>query len=287
MTSSPRSLAASAARVLRDNDLGEMTAAAPSLYPHMWSWDSALIAIGLARVSVPRAITEMRTLLAAQWTTGMIPHIVFSNVDGYFPGPDRWGSELAAASPDTVRTSGICQPPVHAITVRHILDQGRRVGGTDRELAEDFVASTFDSWLAWHRWLAAARDPSGTGLVEIHHGWESGMDNSPRWDGPYTAVTPGPDLPRFQRHDTKHVTDATQRPTDTEYAKYLWLVEQMRRAEYHDDTVRDVVDFRVADVFTSAILAVASEVLAEIGEDLGRNTDADELRDIAGRFRHG
>src|SRR5690606_21014081 len=148
----------------------------------MWSWDSALIAVGLARVSVPRAVTELRTLLRAQWSTGMIPHIVFSDVPGYFPGPDRWRTDLAAAAPITVRTSGICQPPVHAIAVRHILDAGRRSGGSDRAIAEEFVADTFDAWLAWHRWLAEVRDPEHRGLVEIHHGWESGMDNSPRWD---------------------------------------------------------------------------------------------------------
>ena len=50
-----------ARRVLEQNDLGTMIAAAPRLYPHQWSWDAAFIAIGLARVSVPRAITVSGT----------------------------------------------------------------------------------------------------------------------------------------------------------------------------------------------------------------------------------
>jgi hypothetical protein len=63
-------LAQRVTRVLEENDLGTMVMAAPRLYPHQWSWDTAFISIGLARISVPRAITEMRTLLGAQWDTG-------------------------------------------------------------------------------------------------------------------------------------------------------------------------------------------------------------------------
>lgn len=276
-----------AVEVLRRNDLGTMTSAAPDLYPHMWSWDAAFVAIGLARIDVPRAVTELRTLLAAQWSTGMVPHIVFAAGDGdYFPGPDRWGTDAAAARPAGVRTSGICQPPVHAIALRHILDRGRERGGADRRAAEEFAAESFDGWLAWHRWLARVRDPDGVGLVEIHHGWESGFDNSPRWDGPYARIVPGPVAP-FTRRDTRHVGGADERPTDAEYTRYLWLVEQMRSVSYDDARVAQVIDFRVRDVFFSAVLAAASEVLAGIGDELGRGSAASELREIAARFRAG
>ncbi|HYQ62617.1 MAG TPA: glycogen debranching protein, partial [Actinophytocola sp.] len=67
-----------------------MITAAPRLYPHMWSWDTAFISIGLAHLSAERAAQELRTLLSAQWRNGMIPHIVFSEGAGYFPGPERW-----------------------------------------------------------------------------------------------------------------------------------------------------------------------------------------------------
>ena len=64
--------------VLAANDLGTMVTAAPNLYPHMWSWDAAFVATGLSTVSVARALQELDYLLAAQWKSGMIPHIVFS-----------------------------------------------------------------------------------------------------------------------------------------------------------------------------------------------------------------
>jgi glucosylglycerate hydrolase len=66
-----------AAAILRGNDQGRWTKAAPRLYPHQWSWDSAFIAIGWAHVDLGRALTELEQLFAAQWATGMVPHIVF------------------------------------------------------------------------------------------------------------------------------------------------------------------------------------------------------------------
>ncbi|SLK00197.1 glucosylglycerate hydrolase [Arthrobacter sp. P2b] len=275
-----------AIEVLRRNDLGTMTTAAPDLYPHMWSWDAAFVAIGLARVSVPRAITELRTLLDAQWSTGMIPHIVFSEDEKrYFPGFDRWGTATAKALPEGVKSSGICQPPVHVIALQHILDRGRENGGSDQAAAEEFLRESFDGWLAWHRWLATVRDPEGVGLVEIHHGWESGFDNSPRWDGPYAAIHPG-ELEPFTRRDVLHVADASERPDDAEYAKYLWLVQQMASVGFDDQAVQEIVDFRVRDVFFSGIMAASTEVLANLAAELGRPEEA-ELRGLAERFRRG
>ncbi|WP_285249804.1 glycogen debranching protein [Pseudarthrobacter sp. fls2-241-R2A-168] len=279
-------LRAAAMEVLRRNDLGTMTTAAPDLYPHMWSWDAAFVAIGLARVSVPRAITELRTLLAAQWSSGMIPHIVFSDdEERYFPGFDRWGTATAEALPEGVKSSGICQPPVHVIALQHILDRGRENGGSDQAAAEEFLRESFDGWLAWHRWLAEVRDPDGVGLVEIHHGWESGFDNSPRWDGPYAAIQPG-ELEPFTRRDTLHVADLRERPDDAEYAKYLWLVQQMASVGFDDQAVQEIVDFRVRDVFFSGIMAASTEVLAALAQEIGR-PEAAELREMAARFRRG
>ena len=51
-----------ATSVLRRNDMGGWTRAAPDLYPHQWSWDSAFIAIGLAHLDVRRAASELTTL---------------------------------------------------------------------------------------------------------------------------------------------------------------------------------------------------------------------------------
>src|SRR5918911_621056 len=219
-------LAAAAADVLHANDRGTMTVAAPRLYPHQWSWDAAFVAIGLAHLSVPRACVELDSLLTGQWRTGMIPHIVFSDAPGYFPGPAWWRcAELNDAAPRQPATSGICQPPLRAIAAGRILDVARRRGGADREVAEAFIRRTWPSWYAWHRWLLTARVRASQGLVAIVHGWESGMDNSPRWDPPYAAVNIGR-LPAYRRTDLAVVGDTTQRPESNEYDRYLWLIEE-------------------------------------------------------------
>ncbi|HEY7054477.1 MAG TPA: glycogen debranching protein [Mycobacterium sp.] len=286
---SPTQLAARAAYLLRGNDLGAMTTAAPLLYPHQWSWDAAFVAVGLAPLSVERAVVELDTLLSAQWSNGMIPHIVFANDgDGYFPGPARWGcSALAAAAPRDRQTSGITQPPVHAIAIERILDHARRRGRSTRRVAEEFLDRRWGALMRWHRWLAEARDQYEHGRITLYHGWESGMDNSPRWDGAYANVIPD-EVPAYVRQDNMIVLDPDQRPTDTEYDRYLWLLEEMKAARYDDDVLPKVMSFAVEDVFVAAIFALACEVLATIGEDCRKPyADVRQLYSWAQRFRRG
>jgi mannosylglycerate hydrolase MGH1-like protein len=66
-------LATRAEQVLRKNDMGGWTKAAPELYPHQWSWDSAFIAVGLAHLDTARAARELLTIFAHQWKTGRFP----------------------------------------------------------------------------------------------------------------------------------------------------------------------------------------------------------------------
>jgi glucosylglycerate hydrolase len=285
MSGSPlEDLRAEASRVLHENDRGEIVVAAPRLYPHQWSWDAAFIAIGLARLSVPRALTELRSLLRAQWATGMIPHIVFSGAEGYFPGPDVWRTDRAAARPAGVETSGICQPPVHAIALARVVRLSTATGGPDAELAQDFARDAVPRLASWHRWLATARNPEHTGLVQIHHGWESGMDNSPRWDAAYAAIAVD-EQAELHRVDLAHVADPSERPSDREYRRYLHLVAQMREVDYDDERTTQVVDFRMGDVFLTAVLALAAEELAGLAADLGLEDAVADQRAIAEQSR--
>lgn len=266
-------IAEAARDVLRTNDTGTLVKAAPNLYPHQWSWDAAFVAIGLATFDIPRALAELEHLRRAQWASGMIPHIVFSAASGYFPDAARW--RTAKHSPPGVATSGICQPAVHTIALRRI--RQRAAGGPHEAAVLDYLGRTFDSWLAWHRWLHDVRGADGSGLLTIHHGWESGMDNSPRFDAAYARVEPG-ELEPFVRTDTAVVADVGQRPTDREYARYLWLVQQLADVGYRDTEADAVCDFAVKDVFATAVFAVACDDLAAIGDELGREPDARTLR---------
>lgn len=272
--------------VLRENDLGDWTRPAPRLYPHQWSWDSAFIAIGLARLDPARALRELASLLRGQWADGRIPHIVYNPAvppDAYFPDADRWEcANCTSVAPTSPRTSGIIQPPVHALAVERIL----AVAGEQAEIWAA-CAALVPGLLRWHRYLAARRDLDSSGLLTVYHPWESGTDNSPRWDGPLANVVVG-EVPPYIRRDLAHVADPSQRPTNAEYDRYLWLVESLKACAYDDAVAHRQHPFLVKDVLFSAIFAAANAALARVVDALGLG-DAEvlELRDLAERFTRG
>ena len=265
----PEDIIARAVTVLRANDMGGWTRASPTLYPHQWSWDSAFIAIGLAHIDTGRAADEIRSLLEHQWRNGKIPHIVFNPKappESYFPGPEHWSSAADSpdAPPDPDRTSGLCQPPVHAIAALRILQvaEARGEGATE---AREFLREVYPKLLAWHRYLATQRDPEESGLVTIYHPWESGMDNSPRWSAALERVEVG-EIPEYERLDLEHVPDPSERPTGLEYDRFIWLVEVIKEARVDDAVLYDTSPFLVKDVLASAILVRANEALLDIAE---------------------
>ena len=281
------SIAARAAYILRDNSTGFITKAAPSLYPHQWSWDAAFNAIGLATIDLARARLELDSLFAGQWRNGLLPHIVFDPAaHGYWPGPAQWQcSALSEEAPAAPATSGIIDPPVHAIAVDRILALASLAGDPEYSRTLGWVRGIYPKLLAWHRFLARERADKETGLMTLFHGWESGTDNSPRWDAPYAGVEVGPGLPLYQRKDKAHVTDASQRPSDREYDRYLWLVEEAKRASYDAGLLRQTGSFQVGDVLFTAIYACASDLLASLALRLSKPDDAAELKDYAAQAR--
>lgn len=250
--------------MLEGNWTGASTVPSRGLYPHQWSWDSAFIAIGLRHLSPLRAQTELETLLAAQWGDGRVPHIVFNPsvpLDAYFPSPDFWRSSTAghtAGAPRTVQTSGIVQPPVHALAawLVHRADPGL-------SRARGFLARVYPRLAAWHRYLLHRRDLGGGGLASVVHPWEQGMDNSPAWDLPLSRVTPAP-ARSFRRADLDHGA-AEDRPTDLDYGRYVRLATDYRDGGYADGTG----GFAVEDPSFNALLIASEHALARIAAELG------------------
>jgi glucosylglycerate hydrolase len=264
-----------AAAVLHGNDEGTWTKASPHLYPHQWSWDSAFIAIGWAQLDVGRAMTELENLFEAQWATGMVPHIVFraGPDQPYFPGPEWWNCGCApAAPPPPIKTTGICQPPVHALALQRIW---QLTPDAKRPEIRARLQALFPKMVAWHRYLATQRDPEASGLVTAYHPWE-GTDNSPRWDRALARIVvadPGP----YKRVDTHEVGDASQRPTNWDYDRYLWLVELLRKYRYDDAEIYRQYPFLIKDVFFSAVLVAANAALLDIA-DVGGASDSDRAQ---------
>lgn len=264
-----------ARRVLVANWRRHATVPAARLYPHQWSWDSAFVAIGSRHLSPARAQRELESLFGAQWRDGRVPHIVFDphvHADAYFPGPSFWRSAAAPGAPP-VPTSGIVQPPAHALaawlTYRADPAAAR---------ARGFLPRIYPRLVAWHRYLSTRRDLTGSGLMAVVHPWESGMDNSPAWDVPLSRITPVP-AGEYTRRDLTHAA-AAERPTGDDYGRYVRLARDYRDAGYADTP--PVHAFAVEDPLCNALLAAGEHALASMAGELG--ADPGPHRAAAGRI---
>ncbi len=127
-----------------------------TVYPHLWLWDSCFHTVAWAALGDARCVTELGAALAGQLGDGFVPHMRYAA-----PTMDR--GPLAGVSSFT-------QPPLyaHAAAV---------AAGADFLVPArliDRVAAGLD-WLWRHR-------RGSDGLLVVVHPWETGADDSPRWD---------------------------------------------------------------------------------------------------------
>ena len=158
------SLAADARRLLeaawRSGPGGGYCAPNAVTYPWQWLWDSCFHAVVWAHLGDERAGIELASALSAQAADGFVPHLRYG--DGPFPHAGLWGRPEA---------STITQPPMFGHAVAELVRLGLPV-------AEDVVERSRQGLL----FLLLHRRRTSAGLVEVCHPWESGCDDSPRWD---------------------------------------------------------------------------------------------------------
>lgn len=160
-----------------------------SVYPHQWLWDSSFAAICWHRLGEEqRARRELEGVLSAQLEDGFVPHMRYA-----VPNRDRGPLD---------HCSSYTQPPIYAHAARVLAEAGPLpVGLTDR------IAASLD-WL-WRRRRTAE------GLIRLVHPWESGADDSPRWDDWVAAFRgiPDPSRLRWNRREwtafDRYLVDAT------------------------------------------------------------------------------
>ncbi|HYG83786.1 MAG TPA: trehalase family glycosidase [Verrucomicrobiae bacterium] len=134
-------------------------------YPYQWLWDSCFHAVTLSYFDSQAAKAELRSLVSAQFSNGMIPHMIYWQPvkKSFFP-EISWGKR---------RTSSITQPPLIAAAVDKI---------NAREPDLEFVKEMVPRIDKFHRYLFRHRDPRHTHLIGVINPDESGEDNSPRFD---------------------------------------------------------------------------------------------------------
>jgi len=131
-----------------------------SVYPHQWLWDSCFHAVVWAHLGRPeRATRELANVFARQHADGFVPHMT------YWDRP-----ELHASFWGRSGESAITQPPMYGHALAELVRLGVPVA---EEIGRRAVAG-----------LAFLLGPrrGDRALVPIVHPWESGCDDSPRWD---------------------------------------------------------------------------------------------------------
>lgn len=133
-----------------------------SVYSFQWLWDSCFHAIVWAELGDrDRARRELQHLFRTQDADGFVPHV------DYEAAPDTHASFWARRG-----ASSITQPPMYGHALAELHRRGIAVDGALVDRARRGL-----------RFLLQRRDrDAATGLVTIVHPWESGADDSPRWD---------------------------------------------------------------------------------------------------------
>ncbi len=266
--------------MLRGNDAGAWTRPSPHQYPHQWNWDSAFISLGWATFDWPRACQELESMLAAQWWDGMVPHVHYDprHLAKYFPGPDRWPRAQRHVRNAGQLTSGISNPPV-LVTAAWLI--GLRQ--SDQGLRQAFWRRVRPALAKYVEYWGSARRRPGHLLPVMVHPWESGWDNSPRWD----ALRLSDLKPRqpYYRLDNRFVR-ASERPTDSDYDAYLALIEKLEDADFELERYRSDSPFCVHDVLLDAAWYGAANDLNSICASLAEPpaVSGERLAEFAAAF---
>ena len=138
--------------------------AAPNrqVYPWQWLWDSCFHSIIWVELDeARRAVAELASALSTQDANGFIPHV------NYVRDPDFHASFWGRRG-----MSSITQPPMygHAVAVLH--RRGVPVPADLVRRAHRGLRFLLD--------MRQRHEPSG--LLLLAHPWETGCDDSPRWD---------------------------------------------------------------------------------------------------------
>jgi mannosylglycerate hydrolase MGH1-like protein len=266
------SLLRGAEAVLERNQRGAWTCPSGELYPHLWLWDSCLIAIGVARYDAPRAAEELRSLFRGQWQNGMVPHMIFAEGVRDVGSRRLWQSRRNPLAPRDVDTSCITQPPLPAVAAWAV---AQALPTVERR---EFLTDLFPRIVAYHRWLYRERDLEHRGLVTLIHPWECGLDTTPPWmeqlarfSGPWwmraALALHLARIVRFVRRDTRFVP-AAERPSDDDGLRMLALARSAKRYDFELRRLPAHGSVLIEDLAFNSILVVANRALAQIAADL-------------------
>jgi glycogen debranching enzyme len=249
-------------------------------YVHQWLWDSAGIAMGLVHVNEEAAFNELVSLVAGQWNNGLIPHIIYNPDEArYYPPSDQW--QTTRFTRHGIKTSGITDPPLLAIAAEYLCAHS-----SNEQRKRDFIKTILPSLMAYHDYLKRYRDPEECGLLTIVHPWESGTDDSPRWDSILKRIELSSipanikdDVDRNRKDIRFHPSE--ERPTEEDYYRYIYLIELFKELSWDYTKIVEQSPFAVKDILFNSIWQRANEALARLLHTYGNQEEADKYQQWA------
>jgi hypothetical protein len=128
-------------------------------YPFQWLWDSCFHSLIWAALGDERCVLELSNTLVNQHPDGFVPHMIY------------WGDRDAHSEFWGHRgTSVITQPPMFGHCFAELARQGFEPSQELAQRCRDGLANLLE------------RPRTSTGLVPAWHPWETGCDDSARWD---------------------------------------------------------------------------------------------------------
>lgn len=198
-------------------------------YPWQWLWDSCFHAIAWSALGDARCCTELDSLFSLQLPNGFLPHM------GYQTDPSR-----SLALWHSAGRSDITQPPMYGHALSVLAARGFS------------VEHLYDSAVGALRYLFEQRRDPASGMIRVLHPWESGCDDSPRWDGWESR-------PFNERRWNRHKRDL------------------VRSIALRDGAAWSNPDFEVASAGFSALVAFNAQELAGLTGDADLRHRAEEL----------
>jgi glycogen debranching enzyme len=247
-----------------------------------WLWDSSAHAMNLAYTEPKIAKAELRAMFANQdmdpksKDVGFVPHMNYFFGDGrkvpdwakkhfqsFLDGPEGkmvpparhneflnnyWSSDVH---------SDITQPPILGMAVQEVV---KATG--DKEFAKEMVPKL----KAYYDYLHDRRADSD-GLVRIIHPWESGWDNSQRWDEAVGVDTSkAADVPEGQAKVERSSIDVQK----------IRLVSKYKALDWDLDKILDEKDFQMKPVDFNVLYAKNMESLSKLCDEIGDEAGAEK-----------
>jgi len=197
-----------------------------------------------------RSLLEFDSIFKSQWLNGFLPHIRYTQEEGYYPNANMWAANHNGLNTSAhYKTSSITQPPLAGYMFELCFKRAKNKASFLAELKK-YIPQLH----SYHKYLFENRNYEN--CIYVIHPWESGLDNSPVFDSAgenakNILIKKGYKNLLTERLDTQNV-NAKERPSNKDYELYGLLMDHINKAH---STQAELLPFAFIDVIFNSIYA--------------------------------